>query len=147
MYYHGGGWAMGDIGGDDAFSRSISKYGNIVVVSVEYGLGPGNKHPGLIEDCYKALGWALRNSKRLDTAKDMFLTAGLSAGCHLDFSTALRTVDEGLGEGLKGVVALIPATVHPEAGPDELRAKYTAMEEHDQHTINTGATMHNFWGE
>jgi versiconal hemiacetal acetate esterase len=57
MYYHGGGWSMGDINSDDAFSRAISKDGDIVVVSVEYGLAPQNAHPGLMNECFDALHW------------------------------------------------------------------------------------------
>jgi versiconal hemiacetal acetate esterase len=110
LYYHGGGWAMGDINGDDQFSRAISKFGIIVVVSVEYGLAPGNEHPGLIEDCYKALAWALRNTKRLNTAGGKFLTAGLSAGGHLAFATALRAADQGLWHSylLRFILMLFP---------------------------------------
>ncbi|CAO2649885.1 Nn.00g011770.m01.CDS01 [Neocucurbitaria sp. VM-36] len=145
LYYHGGGWAMGDVDGDDPFSRAIAKSNGIVVVSVEYGLAPQNKHPGLINDCYKGLQWALANAKRLNTAQDKFLTAGTSAGGQLAFGTALRAIDDGLGDQLVGVVGLIPVTIHPDAVPDELKSQYTAMTEHDQHTINTGGAMRAFW--
>jgi versiconal hemiacetal acetate esterase len=144
MYLHSGGWAMGDVNGDDPFSRAISKAGGIVVVSVEYGLAPGNKHPKLLNDCYKASRWALNNSKRLNTAEGKYLTAGVSAGGQLAFATALRGSEESWGE-LLGVVALIPATVHPDGVPEILRSGYTAMEEHDQHTINTAGAMRAFW--
>lgn len=147
LYYHGGGWAMGDIDGDDAFSRAISKSGGIVVVSVEYGLAPQNTHPGLVDDCYKGLQWALKSSKRLNTADGKFLTAGVSAGGQLCLGTALRAVDEGLGAQLVGVVAIIPVTIHPEGVPHDLKSRYTSMEEHDQHTVNTKSAMEAFWGE
>ncbi|KAL6706984.1 hypothetical protein ACN47E_004934 [Coniothyrium glycines] len=145
LYYHGGGWAMGDIDGDDAFSRAISKSGGIVVVSVAYGLAPGNRYSGIMDDCYKGLQWALRNSEKLNTAEGKFLTAGTSAGGQLCFGTALRAIDEGLGEKLVGVVAIIPATIHPDGVPEEMRSQYAAMREHDQHTINTGGAMRTFW--
>jgi hypothetical protein len=58
--YYGGGWAMGDNVGD-APSRAISKSGKVLVVSVKYSLAPLNKHPGLKDDCYKAMQWALKN--------------------------------------------------------------------------------------
>lgn len=147
LYYHGGGWAMGDIDGEDQFSRAISKAGGIVVVSVEYGLAPQNKHPGLVDDCYNGLQWALKNSERLNTAEGKFLTAGLSAGGQLCFGTALRAIDDGLEDHLVGVIAIIPATVHPDGVPAELKSKYTAMEEHDQHTVNTRGAMMAFWGK
>ncbi|KAF1846279.1 arylacetamide deacetylase [Cucurbitaria berberidis CBS 394.84] len=145
VYYHGGGWAMGDINGDDPFSRAIAKLGGIVVVSVEYGLAPQNEHPGLINDCYKGLQWALGNAKRLNTIQGKFLTAGVSAGGGLAFSSALKAIDDGLGDQLVGVIGLIPATIHPDGVPEGLQSKYTAMTEHDQHTINTSDAMKAFW--
>ncbi|EUC35404.1 hypothetical protein COCCADRAFT_3427 [Bipolaris zeicola 26-R-13] len=145
MYYHGGGWAMGNVDGDDPFSRAVSKAGDMVVVSVEYGLAPQNAHPGLMNECYEALQWALRNSKRLNTADGKFLTAGTSAGGQLALATALRAIDDGLAEQLVGVIGLMPATVHPDGVPKDLKAKYTAMEEHDRHTLNTAGTMRAFW--
>ena len=136
---------MRDNNGDDPFSRAISESGDIVVVSVEYGLAPDNKHPGLMHDCFKTSAWALRNLERLNTAEGKFIIAGLSAGGQLAFATALGAVDDGLGEGLVGVVGLIPATVHPDAVPEGLQSKYTAMEAHDQHTIITGGAEREFW--
>ncbi|KAJ4364070.1 hypothetical protein N0V83_009525 [Neocucurbitaria cava] len=145
VYYHGGGWAMGDIDGDDPFSRAIAKSNGIVVVSVEYGLAPQNKHPGLINDCWKGLQWALGNAEKLKTAQGKFLTAGVSAGGQLAFGLALKAIDEGLEDQLVGVIGIIPATVHPDGVPEELKSRYTAMTEHDQHTINTAGAMKAFW--
>lgn len=147
LYYHGGGWAMGSVDGDDAFSRAIAKAGGIVVVSVEYGLAPQNTHPGVINDCYKGLQWALKNAKRLNTAEGKFLTAGVSAGGNLAFSSALKALDDGLGDQLVGVIGIIPATIHPDGVPEELKSKYTAMTEHTEHTINTASAMNAFWGK
>lgn len=138
---------MGDINSEDPFSRAISKFGGIVVISVEYGLAPGNKHPGLMNECYKALQWALENSKRLNTTKGQFLTSGNSAGGQIAFGTALRAIDDGLGDQLVGVFTLIPVTIHPDSVPSDLRSKYTAMEEHDQHTVNSAIAMRTFWGK
>lgn len=147
VYYHGGGWAMGDIDGDDPFSRAIAKLNGIVVISVGYGLAPQNKHPGLINDCYKGLQWALKNSKRLNTAEGKILTAGVSAGGNLAFSSALQAIDNGLGDQVLGVVGLIPATVHPDGVPAELKTEYTSYTEHDQNTVNTKNAMCAFWGK
>lgn len=147
MYYHGGGWAMGDINGEDGFSRAVTKAGGIVVVSVEYGLAPENAHPGLMDECFYALQWALQHSQRLNTAQSKFLTAGVSAGGQIAFGTALRAVDEGLGDQLVGVLGIIPATVHPDGVPAELKARYTAMERYDRLTLNTARAMREFWGK
>jgi versiconal hemiacetal acetate esterase len=145
VYFHGGGYAMGDIDGDDAFARSISKGGHVVVVSVEYGLAPQNKHPGLINDCYKGLQWTLENAKQLGGIEGKVFTCGVSAGGGLALGVALKAIDEGLGDSLVGVVALVPSTVNPKAVPEELKSKYTSYKEHDRHTINTASAMETFW--
>jgi versiconal hemiacetal acetate esterase len=146
VYYHGGGWAMGDLDGDDAIVRSISKDGNVVVVSVEYGLAPENKHPGLINDCWKALQWTLEHARELGGVDGKVFTSGASAGAGLALGVALKAIDEGLGDSVLGVVAIVPASVHPKAVPNELQPKYTSYKEHDQHTINTAGAMETFWG-
>jgi versiconal hemiacetal acetate esterase len=146
VYFHGGGWAMGDLDGDDAFARSISKGGNVVVVSIEYGLAPQNKHPGLVNDCYKGLQWTLEHAKDLGGTEGKVFTCGVSAGAGLALGVALKAVDQGLGSSLVGVVALVPATVHPKGVPADLKSRYTSYTEHAQHTINTASAMDTFWG-
>lgn len=146
VYYHSGGWAMGDIDGDDSFSRAIAKSNNVVTVSVGYGLAPQNKHPGLINDCFKGLQWVLKNSTKLNTAEGKVFTAGVSAGGNLAFGSALKAIDNGLGEQVLGVVGIIPATVHPDGVPPELKSQYTSYAEHDQNTVNTKNAMDAFWG-
>ncbi|KAL5390175.1 hypothetical protein PMIN03_010703 [Paraphaeosphaeria minitans] len=145
VYYHSGGWAMGDVDGDDAFCRSLSKGGNVVLVSVEYGLAPQNKHPGLINDCFAGLQWTLKNAKALDCVEAKIFTAGVSAGGQLAIALALKALDEGLDDALVGVVAQIPATIHPDGVSEELKARYTSYEEHANHTIDTARAMRAFW--
>lgn len=145
VYYHGGGWAMGDLDGDDAFARNISKGGNVVIVSVEYGLAPQNKHPGLIDDCWKGFQWTLKNAKELGGAKGKIFTTGVSAGGGLALGIAMKALDQGIGDSVVGVVALLPATVHPDAVPEDLKSSYTSYTEHDKHTINSGSAMRTFW--
>ena len=147
VYYHGGGWAMGDLDGDDSFCRATAIGGDVVVVSVEYGLAPQNKHPGLINDCWKTFQWTLKNAKELGGLEGKIFTTGTSAGGQLALGIALKAIDEGFGDALVGVVAQVPATVHPAGVPEDLKNKYTAMKEHDQHTINTGSAMEAFWGK
>ena len=146
VYYHSGGWAMGDLDGDDPFCRVISKSGGVVVVSVDYGLAPDNKHPGLIDDCWKGFQWTLKNAKALGGIEGKIFTAGVSAGGQLALGLALKAVDEGHKDALLGVVALIPATVHPKGVPEELKGKWKSYDEHAEHTINTKSAMETFWG-
>ncbi|PVH95807.1 hypothetical protein DM02DRAFT_632531 [Periconia macrospinosa] len=145
VYFHAGGWVMGDLDGDDAFCRAMSKDAGVVLVSVEYGLAPQNKHPGLINDCFKGLQWTLDNSKDLSGVEGRIFTAGVSAGGGLALGVALKAIDEGLGDSLVGVVAQVPATIHPDGVPAELKLKYTSKDEHKDHTIDTADAMRTFW--
>lgn len=138
VYFHGGGWAMGDLDGDDAFCRSLSLGGGVVFVSVEYRLAPQNKHPGLINDCYKDLQWTLDHAEEIGGIAGSIFTSEVSAGGQLALGLALKAIDQDLG------IAQVPATIHPAAVPLELKSKYTSMEEHKHHTINTVSAMNTF---
>lgn len=147
VYFHGGGWAMGDLDGDDPFCRAISQSGDVVLVSVEYGLAPQNKHPGLINDCWKGFQWTLKNATTLGGIKGKIFTAGVSAGGQLALGIALKAIDEGYGDALVGVIAQVPATIHPDGVPKELKSKWTSYQEHAEHTINSAEAMKSFWGK
>jgi len=62
-------------------------------------------------------------------------------------STALRLVDDGLGDKVKGVVSMVPVTVHPDAVPEQLKGRYTSYDEHAEHTVNTKDAMKAFFCE
>jgi versiconal hemiacetal acetate esterase len=99
-----------------------------------------------LDDCVTAYYWAVKNSAGLNTTPNQAFTFGTSAGGNLALSTALKVIDEGYGEFLKGVVAVVPVAIAPEAIPEKLRSKYTSYEEHTEHTINTGRGMKTFFG-
>jgi versiconal hemiacetal acetate esterase len=147
IFYHGGGWAMGDLEGEDGQCRTISKAANVVIVSVDYRLAPAHKYPVPFDDCVFAYHWALRNALMLNTTPNQAFTFGTSAGGNLAISVGLKIIDLGMGETLKGVVAIVPVTINPEVVPESLKSKYTSYEEHDEHTVNTGKGMKTFYGE
>lgn len=146
VFYHGGGWAMGDLEGEDAQLRTISKDAGVVIVSVDYRLAPRHPYPAGLDDCITAYHWAIENSEVLKTKKNAAITFGTSAGGNLALSAALRLIDAGEADTLKGVVAVVPVTIAPDAVPAELKEKYTAYEENANHTINTTSGMEEFYG-
>ena len=147
VFYHGGGWAMGDLEGEDPQLRKISKAAGVVIISVDYRLAPLHPYPAALDDCVAAYHWALKNTSTLNTTPNEAFTFGTSAGGNLALCAALKITDEGLGHTLKGVVAVVPVTIAPQAVPEELKSKYTAYEEHADHTINTANAMEAFYGE
>ena len=146
LYFHGGGWANGDLDAEDAQCRLISKQCNIVLVSVDYRLAPKHRYPAALDDCTEAAIWAFGNRRTLGASSEPVSLIGSSAGGGLAFGTALRLIDEGLAVQVGGVVALVPVTVHPDAVPTDQRAKYTSYDEHAEHTVNTKSAMRAFFG-
>lgn len=139
IYIHGGGWAMGSVEGEDAICRLMCKSSGMTMVSIGYRLAPQDKCPAALDDCVEAAKWTLDS---LSPAS--ILLTGTSAGANLAFGAALRLIDEGLGDKLQGVLAMVPLTIHPDAVPEQLKSQYTAYEEHAEHTINTKTAMRTF---
>jgi len=146
VFYHGGGWAMGDLEGEDPQLRTISKDAGVVIVSVEYRLAPKHPYPTGLDDCVAAYHWAVENSEYLKTTPNAAITFGTSAGGNLALATALKLIDAGKSDTLKGVVAVVPVTVWKDAVPADMKSKYTSYDEHAEHTINTKSGMEAFFG-
>lgn len=131
---------MGSVDQEDALCRFISKECQMTLLSVEYRLAPKYKCPTALDDCVDATLWALEN-----LAASQVVLVGASAGGNLAFGTALRLIDRGMADEVKGVVALVPVTIHPAAVPEEMKALYISYEEHAENTVNTKSAMMSFW--
>jgi len=147
IYIHGGGWTLCDLESEDDICRMISKMINMVLVSVDYRLGPQHKFPAALNDCVDAFDWALAGASKLGARMTNVVIIGGSAGGNLAIGSALKLIDEGRGASISGVVALVPVTVHPDVVPENLKHLHTAYEENAELTINSKSAMLAFWGE
>lgn len=147
LFIHGGGWVFGDLESEDGFARAVAKGAGLVLVSVDYRLAPAHKYPAALDDCLAAFQWVMSNSSYLNTAPGQVFTIGGSAGGCLALGVALKLIDAGHGESVKGVVALVPVTIHPDACPPESKSSYTAYEDNADLTINTNSAMRTFFGK
>ncbi|KAF2093842.1 alpha/beta-hydrolase [Rhizodiscina lignyota] len=145
FYTHGGGYAMGDLNMDDGGCRVLASAG-IIVVSIDYRLAPQHKFPVALDDSMTGLHWAFKNAQSLGASPEKAIIAGASAGGQLALGVALRLIDEGKGDLLAGVIAQVPITLHPDAVPESLKAKFTSYDEHAEHTVNTKNAMAAFNG-
>ncbi|KAI0734427.1 lipase/ esterase [Fomitopsis betulina] len=93
IYFHGGGWTLGNINTENAFSTNVCKRAKAVVVSVDYRLGPESPYPAAVEDAVEALQWVWQNGKeklKVDTSK--IAVGGSSSGGNLAAVLAHKAV-------------------------------------------------------
>ncbi len=107
VYFHGGGWVIGDKELYDGGARGLAKQANAVVVSVDYRLAPENKFPASWDDCLAAYKWALANAASIKGDPKKLALAGESAGGNLALTTAVAVRDAGLQAPLH-VLAVYP---------------------------------------
>jgi len=81
LYFHGGGFVIGDLEVHDNLCRLICRDGDVQVVSVDYRLAPEHKAPAAAEDAYAAYQWALEHAGGLGASR--IVVAGDSAGGNL----------------------------------------------------------------
>ncbi|PKX96668.1 alpha/beta hydrolase [Aspergillus novofumigatus IBT 16806] len=84
LYFHGGGWVLGNIDTENPVCTNVCVRGNCVVVTVDYRLAPENPWPAAVHDCWEALLWLISDGAwvlPIDTSK--VATGGSSAGGNL----------------------------------------------------------------
>ena len=95
VWFHGGGWVIGDLDTADATARHLTVGAECVVVSVDYRLAPETKFPGAAEDCYAATQWVAQNSEGIDIDPAKIAVGGDSAGGNLGAAVSLMARDRG----------------------------------------------------
>ena len=94
VWFHGGGWVLGDLDSADATARFLTIGSSSVVVSVDYRLAPETKFPGPLHDCYAATQWVYDNSKALNIDAGKIAVGGDSAGGNLAAAVSLMARDQ-----------------------------------------------------
>jgi acetyl esterase len=109
IYFHGGGWVVGDLDGADWICRSLAVAADCAVFSVDYRLAPENKFPIPVEDCYQVTRWIIENgpAERIDPKR--VAVGGDSAGGNLATTVCLMARDRG-GPPLVYQLLLYPIT-------------------------------------
>jgi acetyl esterase len=101
VYYHGGGFVIGDTKAYEASVRALAAGAQAVVVSVEYRRAPEHRFPAAPDDAFAAYRWVLANAREIHGDPARVAVAGESAGGNLAAVVALMARDKG-----------VPAPVH-----------------------------------
>ena len=83
LFFHGGGWSVGDIDSYDGFVRRLCAETGAHYLSVDFRRAPEHKFPAAHEDCYEAALWAFENCEALGTDPARIGAMGDSAGAAL----------------------------------------------------------------
>lgn len=92
VYFHGGGWVLGNIDTHDRLCRVIADDAECVVVSIDYRLAPENKFPAAVNDARAAFTWVVEQSASLGVDEKRIAIGGDSAGGNLAAVTTIAGV-------------------------------------------------------
>jgi len=95
VWFHGGGFVIGDAMMDAAFNAQVCDELGVVVASVEYSLAPEKQFPTQIDEAYAALVWLSENAATLGVDPARIAVGGQSAGACIAAALALLARDRG----------------------------------------------------
>jgi acetyl esterase len=111
VYFHGGGWVIGDVDTLDTTCRALANESGAAVVSVDYRLAPEHPYPVPFDECLAATAWVSENADELGVDAGALAVGGDSAGGNLAAAVALAARDQG-GPGIAFQALVYPVTDH-----------------------------------
>jgi cation diffusion facilitator CzcD-associated flavoprotein CzcO/acetyl esterase/lipase len=109
VYFHGGGWVLGDLDSDDPLCRDLCARSDAVVVSVNYRHAPEHRFPAAADDATAALRWVAAHADALGGDGGQLAVAGWSAGGNLAAVACQAARDAG-SPVVRGQLLLTPVT-------------------------------------
>ena len=129
MYFHGGGWVLGNIQTHDSLCRRLAKSSGCTVISVDYALAPENPFPKPLDDCYSATESIVNRATELNIDPARIAVAGDSAGGNLAAAVSIRARDRS------GPPIMLQVLLYPVIAPE------FHTESYQQFATNHGLTL------
>jgi acetyl esterase len=149
VFFHGGGWVIGDLDSHDVVCRKLADEGELIVVSVDYRLAPEHKFPAAVDDAIAATRWIAEHAKQHGIDPSRLMVGGDSAGGNLAAVVAIAARD-GNGPAIAGQLLIYPATDFTMAHPSHSEPETSILLTHSvilwfrDHYLNGAADVHDW---
>jgi acetyl esterase len=135
VYFHGGGWVIGDLDTHDVVCRTLAAGAGCAVFSVEYRKAPEAPFPAAVDDCFAATAYVTAQASALGVDPARIAVGGDSAGGNLAAVTAILARDHD-GPALSFQLLIYPAT--------DQRMEWPSIERNGNGYLLTKEAMHYF---
>ena len=149
VFFHGGGWVIGDLDSHDVVCRKLADEGELLVIAVDYRLAPEHKFPAAVDDAIAATKWIAHNASQLGIDASRLCVGGDSAGGNLATVVAITARDSD-GPAIAGQVLIYPATdfamTHPSHSEPEtsILLTHSVIRWFRDHYLNGAADVHDW---
>jgi acetyl esterase len=137
VYFHGGGWVIGDLDTHDVVCRTLANGARCAVFSVEYRKAPESPFPAAVDDCFAALRFVSGEAKALKINSRQLAVAGDSAGGNLATVMAL------MARETDGPAISFQVLIYPGA---DMRMKHPSIKRNGEGYLLTEKVMRYFRG-
>ena len=110
VFFHGGGWVIGDLETHDGVCRHLAERSGCVVIAVDYRLAPEHKFPAALDDAFAAANWVAARADALGLDPMRLAVGGDSAGGTLAAACCLLAREAGGSPAIAYQMLLYPAT-------------------------------------
>ena len=122
IFFHGGGWVIGDLETHDVVCRQLANEGNFDVIAIDYRMGPEYRFPTAINDSISAINWVKNNTLDLPINVNKIAVCGDSAGGNIATVCCLNSKINS------DVPISFQALIYPST---HMGAHYSSKEEYD----------------
>jgi acetyl esterase len=112
VFYHGGGWTIGDLDTHDALCRLTCRDADIHVLSIDYRLAPEHPAPAAVDDAYAAFQWAHEHASELGAIPGKVAVGGDSAGGNLA-AVVSQLARDGVSCDPRGPMPVLQWLIYP----------------------------------